>query len=59
MYTLPIAMESDSPEIYAVAQKDFQLIRTFDGSVGDGAIYVRLAGNTGPATTGDVRKKEG
>jgi hypothetical protein len=57
VYTLPIAMESDSPEIYAVARKDFQLIRTFDGSVGDGAIYVRLAGNTGPASNGDARKE--
>jgi mannosyltransferase len=59
VYTLPIAMESDSPDIYAVAQKEFQLIRTFDGSVGDGAIYVRLAGNAGPGTTGDARKEGG
>jgi hypothetical protein len=40
VYTLPIELENTYPDIYAAAQRDFRLVRTFDGSLGGGAIYV-------------------
>jgi mannosyltransferase len=43
LYTLPIEMENTYPEIYESARRDFRVIRTFDGSLGDGAIYVLRA----------------
>jgi len=48
VYTLPIEMESSHPDILAKAQRDFRLVRTFDGSLGGGAIYVWLAGGRPP-----------
>jgi hypothetical protein len=49
LYTLPIEMANTYPEIYESARKDFHVIRTFDGSLGDGAIYVLRADRTVPA----------
>ena len=49
LYTLPIEMANTYPEIYESARKDFHVIRTFDGSLGDGAIYVLRADRTATA----------
>jgi mannosyltransferase len=40
VYTLPIELENTYPDIYAAVQRGFRLVRTFDGSLGGGAIYV-------------------
>ena len=40
VFTLPIEMENTYPDIFAIVKRDFRLVRTFDGSLGDGAIYV-------------------
>jgi len=49
LYTLPIEMANTYPEIYESARTDFKVIRTFDGSLGDGAIYVLRADRTASA----------
>jgi hypothetical protein len=41
-------MESEHPDVLALLRRDFQLQRVFNGSLGDGAIYVYLY-NRGPA----------
>jgi mannosyltransferase len=48
VFTLRVAMESEHPDVLALLRRDFQLQRVFNGSLGDGAIYVYLY-NRGPA----------
>ena len=33
-------MESEHPDVLAVLESEFRLVRRFEGSVGDGDIYV-------------------
>lgn len=40
VYTFPNVLAADSPDILELVRNEFQLIRTFDGTVGDGAIMV-------------------
>lgn len=40
LYTLPLHMESYHPEIFAVVQREFHLVRAFPGSLSGGTIFV-------------------
>jgi hypothetical protein len=40
VYTLPIELENTYPDIHSTVVTHFPLIRTFDGSLGGGALYV-------------------
>jgi hypothetical protein len=51
LYTLPGYLKSARPELYTVLDNDFDLIRTFPGTLGDGTVIVRrskFAGNNQP-----------
>ena len=59
VYTLPIELENTYGDIYAAAQRNFRLVRTFDGSLGDGAIYVRRSERPTSRDRASVRTAEG
>ncbi len=37
---MPLHMESKHPDVLAVLESEFRLVRRFEGSLGDGDIYV-------------------
>jgi hypothetical protein len=43
LFTLPIEMQNTHPDIMAVAERQFTLVRQFDGSLNGGTIYVYRA----------------
>lgn len=40
VYSFPQVLQAESPDLYALVQRDFETVRVFYGSVGDGAVYV-------------------
>ncbi len=42
LYTLPRYLASTQPDLAAWLEQDFRLLRVFDGTLGDGAIFVRV-----------------
>ncbi len=55
VYTFPTHLRSIHPEVFARIEADFEVVRAFPGTVGDGTVYVcrsrRLAQHTQPART--------
>jgi hypothetical protein len=43
VYTFPEVLESSAPDIMASVTRDFQLVKTFDGTLSGGTIYVARA----------------
>jgi hypothetical protein len=41
LYTLPRYLHTTQPDLFAHLERDFELVRSFPGTVGDGAIVVR------------------
>ncbi|MGE5139110.1 MAG: glycosyltransferase family 39 protein [Rudaea sp.] len=50
VYTFPPVMEAEAPEVMAQVQKDFTLVKQFEGSVGDGTVFVVRADGPGAPT---------
>ena len=50
LYTLPRYLGATQPDLVAWLERDFELVRSFPGTVGDGAIVVRRR----PAPAGDT-----
>ena len=43
LYTLPRYLEAKDPELMTILERDFELVRVFPGTLGDGAVIVRRA----------------
>ena len=52
VYTLSTHMEAVHPDLMSEVRSGFALVRRFDGTVGDGAVYVYRADGTAPSPEG-------
>jgi hypothetical protein len=41
VYTLPCYLSAAEPELFRVVESDYELVRAFPGTLGDGAVIVR------------------
>lgn len=54
LYTLPIHMEAYYPDVLALLERDFRLVRVFYGTLGGGEIYIYRSGpRPGSAASGE------
>ena len=59
LYTLPVEMESMHPDILGEVQREFHLIRTFDGSLGGGSIFVYRVDDPGSSSASSISSEPG
>jgi hypothetical protein len=39
-YTLPIEVKAYRPDIWRIVERDFEIVKIFPGTLGDGEVYV-------------------
>jgi 4-amino-4-deoxy-L-arabinose transferase-like glycosyltransferase len=45
VYTFPTVLRSVSPQVMASIERDFRIVKQFGGTVGDGTVFVAVAGH--------------